>query len=297
MEEEWVISPREIFIHKDPKKNILGKGQFGVVTKGYWRGIPVALKQFDNIDPSKMKLMMNEFSTMTKLHHPNIIQLLGYFESPYTIVMEYISRGSMSEFLKRYPWTTIHTKISFIMDIAKGLAYLHARKPSFIIHRDIKPSNFLVTQDYHIKIADFGICKMLSNHWAERSEDNLPSLQGVDATAKVGTLFYMAPELVLAKKSVIHYDSSVDIYSLGAVMYEVMENIKLYSSDIESVEDLIYIHERRIRPSFFYTPDFLKKIILLCLNHDSRQRPTAILLLNYLEREVHRRWWIRFRIF
>jgi serine/threonine protein kinase len=107
----------------------------------------------------------------------------------------------------------------------------------------------------------------------------------------------MAPELVLAKKSVIHYDSSVDMYSLGAVMYEVMENIKLYSSDIESVEDLIYIHERRIRPSFFYTPDFLKKIILLCLNHDSRQRPTAILLLNYLEREVHRRWWIRFRIF
>jgi serine/threonine protein kinase len=295
--EEWIISRNEIYKHPDSKKNILGKGQFGVVTKGYWRGIPVALKQFNNLDPSKMKLMKNEFSTMTKLHHPNIIQLLGYFDSPYTIVMEYIRRGSLSEFLKQHPWTTIHTKISFIMDIAKGLAYLHARKPSFIIHRDIKPSNFLVTQDYHIKIADFGICKMLSNDWAERSDDNLPALQGIDATAKVGTLFYMAPELVLARQSVIHYDSSVDMYSLGAVMYEIMEKEKLYSSHVDSVEDLIILHERRIRPSFFYTPRFLQNIILLCLNHDSRQRPTAILLLKYLRRERGRRWWIRYRIF
>jgi predicted Ser/Thr protein kinase len=72
MEEEWVISPREIFIHKDPKKNILGKGQFGVVTKGYWRGIPVALKQFDNIDPSKMKLMMNEFTSRLEKESKNL---------------------------------------------------------------------------------------------------------------------------------------------------------------------------------------------------------------------------------
>lgn len=293
--DEWVISRKEI--HVNPKHNILGSGQFGIVTKGYWRGTTVALKQFNHLDSSKMKLMINEFSTMTRLHHPNIIQLLGYFESPYTIVMEYIPRGSLCEFLEKNPWTTMYTKVSFIMDIAKGLAYLHARKPSFIIHRDIKPSNFLVTEDYHIKITDFGICKMLSNEWTEKcSNDNLPALQGTDATARVGTLFYMAPELVLAKKAITHYDSSVDMYSLGAVMYEIFEKKKLYSH-IECVEDLIFIHERRIRPYFFYTPRFLQKIILSCLHHETCQRPTALVVLNYLCTETHRRWWIRYRIF
>ena len=77
--EEWIISRNEIYKHPDSRKNILGKGQFGVVTKGYWRGIPVALKQFNNLDPSKMKLMKNEFSTMTKITSSKHYPALGLF--------------------------------------------------------------------------------------------------------------------------------------------------------------------------------------------------------------------------
>lgn len=286
---EWIINNKEINMEK---KFILGKGQFGTVYAGEWRGLIVAIKKFDNLDKNKIKLMENEFNVMTKLHHPNIIQLLGYIENPFSIVMEYIPKGCLRNYLKTHSWTSVQLKIRFMMDIAKGLAYLHARKPSFIIHRDIKTTNFLVTKDLHVKIADFGICKILENQYVVKSQENLQYLQDIDATANVGTLYYMAPELVVKQKTT-HYNASVDIYSFGCVMYEVFEGNKLFDF-ISNREEYINVILSQQRPEFFRTKKFIKKIILQCLDKNPLRRPTAIWILKYFQHYYKSKWWLKF---
>jgi serine/threonine protein kinase len=286
---EWIINNKEINMER---KFILGKGQFGTVYAGEWRGLVVAIKKFDNLDKNKVKLMENEFNVMTKLHHPNIIQLLGYVENPFSIVMEYIPKGCLRNYLKTHAWTTVQLKMRFMMDIAKGLAYLHARKPSFIIHRDIKTTNFLVTKDLQVKIADFGICKILENQYIVKSQENLQYLQDIDATANVGTLYYMAPELVVKKKTT-NYNASVDIYSFGCVMYEVFEGNKLFDF-ISNREEYINVILSQQRPEFFRTKKFIKKIILQCLDKNPLRRPTAIWILKYFQHYYKSKWWLKF---
>jgi serine/threonine protein kinase len=286
---EWIINNKEIHMEK---KFILGKGQFGTVYGGEWRGLIVAIKKFDNLDKNKIKLMENEFNVMTKLHHPNIIQLLGYVENPFSIVMEYIPKGCLRNYLKKHLWTTVQLKMRFMMDIAKGLAYLHARKPSLIIHRDIKTTNFLVTKDLHVKIADFGICKILDNQYIAKSQENLQYLQDIDATANVGTLYYMAPELVVKKKTT-NYNASVDIYSFGSVMYEVFEGNKLFDF-ISNREEYINVILSNERPEFFRTKKFIQKIILQCLDKNPLKRPTAIWILKYFQHYYKSKWWLKF---
>jgi len=287
---EWIIHESEVFIDT---KNILGEGQFGIVYKGEWRGLIVAIKRFSHLDENKKKLVENEFKAMTKLHHPNIIQLLGIIQKPFSIVMEYLPEGSLSMYLKKHPWTSFDRKLLFMMDIAKGLAYLHARKPSFIIHRDIKPTNFLVTKDLQIKIADFGICKILETDLIQKSQENLQYIQDIHATSNVGTLYYMAPELVV-KQKITHYSASVDIYSFGSVMYEIFEGRKIFHF-CENREEFIGILSKHYQPRIQKSLPFIKKIILDCLSHNPLKRPTALGVLKYFQYHRKKKWWLKFR--
>ena len=82
----WVI-PREM-IQVD-ETQILGKGKYGNVYLGNWLGTPVAIKHFEEYLPLEIKsIIQREFSTMTRIHHPHVCQLLGYTEEPFQIVME-----------------------------------------------------------------------------------------------------------------------------------------------------------------------------------------------------------------
>ena len=270
---EWIINENEVYVYKN---QILGKGQFGTVYKGEWRGLIVAIKQFEKLDANKRKLVENEFTAMTKIHHPNIIQLLGIIQNPFSIVMEYIPNGCLFDYLNNHQWTSLDRKVLFMMDIAKGLAYLHARKPSFIIHRDIKPKNFLVTKDLQIKIADFGICKILKNDICKKSQENLQYITDITATSNVGTLYYMAPELVV-KEKITHYTASVDIYSFGSVMYEIFEGHKIYEF-CENREQFINIILRRCHPNFEHSRPFIKKLIIRCLDYKRSKK-----------------WWLKLR--
>jgi serine/threonine protein kinase len=160
---------------------------------------------------------------MTKLHHPNIVQFLGYIDDPFILVIEYIPRGdlmkSMSKFYKS-------TKINIAKDILRGLIYMHNRKPYPLVHRDIKTSNILLTESKGAKIADFGLAKFYNIN-KNVSSDNLVSLESnydkSELTNEVGTERYMAPEI----GSDTGYNYKVDIYSCGIVFYELFEG-KIY---------------------------------------------------------------------
>lgn len=290
MTDEWILDKNEIEIMYD---QVLGKGEFGIVYKAKWRGMIVAAKQFKDLDVHKIKLMQNEFEAMTKLHHPNIIQLLGYINDPFTIIMEYLSKGSLSSYILKK--TSLKTKIKFMIDIALGLTYLHQRKPSYIIHRDIKPSNFLITNDLHVKIVDFGLCKILrsSQSFIKKSQEKITSLENISGTANVGTLYYMAPELIHYTNENILYNSNVDIYSFGSVMYEIFEKCKIFNhvSSRKKFLELIFTNET---PTFNKSPFFIKNLIIQCLDHDPSKRPNAISVLNELDSILKKYWWLKY---
>ena len=90
---DWEIPPWELFIFKD---RILGVGSFATVYLSKWRETFVVAKVIkENICQQEKNLVLREFDIMTKIHHPNIVQFLGYIDDPFIIVMEYIPKGDL----------------------------------------------------------------------------------------------------------------------------------------------------------------------------------------------------------
>ena len=100
---------------------------------------------------------------------------------------------------------------------------MHSRN---IYHRDLKPQNILITKKGEVQIADFGLSRMILNHKRTFSKE-------------IETLWYRSPELLLGQK---HYDSGVDIWSLGCIMYELAEGKVLFKGDCE-ISQLFKIFE------------------------------------------------------
>ena len=211
---DWEIPPWELFIFEN---HVLGEGSFGKVYLAKWRETFVVAKIINQEVCENKEFILREIDIMTKLHHPNIVQFLGYINVPFIIIMEYIPNGNLLEQIK---YLKYKKKLSIMMDVLQGLAYFHNRRPQSLIHRDIKPTNILLTPSYRAKITDFGISKLYS---LERKN----SFTGIDVinkeselTADVGTMRYRAPETY---NSNIEYDNKVDIYSFGVLLYEMFE--------------------------------------------------------------------------
>ena len=241
---DWEIAPWELFIFKD---KLLGEGAFSKVYLAKWRETFVVAKVIkEEILYEKKFLILREIDIMSKLHHPNIVQFLGYIDDPFIIVMEYIPNNNLQE---NYGSLYKTTKISIMKDILKGLAYLHNRKPCSLIHRDIKPTNIILTNSKVAKITDFGLSKFYSLT-KTFSNTNLAGLDGKfnelyenDLTSDVGTFRFMAPEM----KNQEEYTNKADIYSCGALLYELFENKKFID---------------KLQITWYKTPKIIKNIII-----------------------------------
>ena len=259
---DWEIPPWELFIYQN---ELLGEGSFSKVYLAKWRETLVVAKVLDeNICKQKKELVLREFNTMTKLHHPNIVQFLGYIDNPFIIVMEYIPKGDL---LTNIPKLSKTQKMNIMKDILKGLVYIHNRKPYSLIHRDIKPTNILLTNSKVAKITDFGLSKFYCLEKIN-SHENLVQLgeeENMEFTTPVGTERYMAPEAQISG----NYNNKVDIYSCGILLYELFENKR-------------YIPGSKM--SWFWTPKKIKNIIIeKMLNSNPDDRSEALSLLRILE--------------
>ena len=200
---------------------------------------------------------------MTKLHHPNIVQFLGYIDEPFIIIMEYIPNNDLLSFINLKKLKKSEKK-KIMRDILQGIVYIHNRKPYSLIHRDIKPTNILLTNSKVAKITDFGISKFYNKKIFDISNnESYETLHDNDLTKDVGTHRYMAPEL---KNDNTKYTNKIDIYSCGILLYELFEN-KRYNPN-ETLK-------------WYYTPKKIKNIILndmLC--SDPKERKSALDILD-----------------
>lgn len=261
---DWEIPPWELFIFED---RLLGEGGFSKVYLAKWRETFVVAKVLrQEVIKEKKNLILREIDIMSKLHHPNIVQFLGYIDDPFIIIMEYIPNNNLQV---NYNLLTKSLKISIAKDILRGLAYVHNRKPYSVIHRDIKPTNIILTNSKLAKITDFGlskfysITKTFSNTKLSNLDISSNELYENDLTNEVGTYRYMAPEM----KKQLAYTNKVDIFSCGALLYELFENKRFI--------DKLNLH-------WYKTPKNFKTIILnnmLQDNPDDRLDALSILRL------------------
>ncbi len=193
---------------------LLGQGGMGVVYKARQPALDriVALKILppaDAMSPDFVERFRREARALAKLSHPNIVAVFECGEQGglYYFVMEYVDGANLRALLESKKFTAAEA-LAIVPHLCDALEYAHEEG---VIHRDIKPENLLIDKRGRVKIADFGLAKLL------RREALDVSLT-ISGTA-LGTLRYMAPEQMEKPETVDH---RADIYSLGVVIYEML---------------------------------------------------------------------------
>ncbi|HEX4349093.1 MAG TPA: serine/threonine-protein kinase, partial [Verrucomicrobiae bacterium] len=192
---------------------LLGKGGMGAVYKARQPGLDrmVALKILPSqtaSGPGFVERFNREARALARLNHPNIVAVYEFGTAnglPY-FIMEFVDGLNLRE-LERAGKLTAREALQIVPQICEALQFAHDEG---IVHRDIKPENILLDKKGRVKIADFGIAKILSS----TPEADLTSTQGA-----IGTPHYMAPEQMEKPTTVDH---RADIFSLGVVFYEML---------------------------------------------------------------------------
>ncbi|KAK4485335.1 hypothetical protein RD792_007972 [Penstemon davidsonii] len=206
-------------------KQKLGQGGFGTVFKGKLSNdILVAVKVLNNIKGNGEEFI-NEVATIGKIHHVNVVRLIGYCADGYkrALVYEFLQNDSLEKYISSgkqgttLGWEKLH-KIA--LGIAKGLHYLHQGCNQRILHFDIKPHNILLDQNLNPKVADFGLAKLCSK---EQSV--------VTMTAARGTVGYIAPEVFSRNFGKVSYKS--DIYSFGMLLLDLVGGRKNFQAEAQ----------------------------------------------------------------
>ncbi|XP_062085231.1 probable serine/threonine-protein kinase PBL25 [Humulus lupulus] len=197
---------------------LLGEGGFGRVYKGtiLATGQVVAVKQLDRNGLQGNKDFLSEVSTLSLIHHPNLVNLIGYCADgdQRLLVYEYVAgRCLNNHLLDREPNQKVldwFTRIKIGFGIATGLEYLHEKANPPVIYRDLKSANVLLDDDLNPKLSDFGLANL------GRGGDTHIS------SRVMGTYGYSAPEYTRGGQLTLHSD----IYSFGVVFLELITGRK-----------------------------------------------------------------------
>ena len=211
----------------------LGRGGMGVVYKARQKALNrfVALKILAperSTDPGFAERFTAEARTLASLNHPNIVTIHDFGESGgfYHLVMEYVDGVNLRQAMTAGRFTP-EQALAIVPPVCEALQYAHDHG---VVHRDIKPENLLLDQQGRVKVADFGIAKLLGSATAggpgTTAADTVPvnappaGAVGPDTlgASAAGTPQYMAPE----QRARGPVDHRADIYSLGVVLYELL---------------------------------------------------------------------------
>jgi len=260
----------------------LGKGSYGVVYKVRHKGMisvilvsndVLVMKQIniDQMEPLQKQEVLNEAKILQSLDSPYIV---GYHDSfiedeKLCIVMEYCEKGDLGQLLKARNKHYIEENVilKYFIEVCLALYYLHGKKT---LHRDVKTMNMFLTKDFHIKLGDLGVAKVLNQ-------------TSSFAHTIVGTPYYLSPEVCQE----LPYTYKSDIWALGCALYEMCalkhpfeakNQIALVMKIVKSTYDPL--------PAIYSKE--LNEIVSKCLQKNYKKRPSVndILALPFIQQKA-----------
>ncbi|CAL9115768.1 unnamed protein product [Musa textilis] len=201
--------------NKFDASNKLGDGGFCTVYKGKLQdGRTVAVKRLYENNYRRLEQFMNEIQILSRLRHQRLVILYGctsHHSRELLLVYEFVSNGTLAHHLHGSPASqdilTWPTRLRIAIETADALAYLHAVNPP-VIHRDVKTNNILLDSNFHVKVADFGLSRLIPKDVTHIS------------TAPQGTPGYLDPEY----HQLFQLTDKSDVYSFGVVLFELISS-------------------------------------------------------------------------
>eukprot|EP00899_Mesostigma_viride_P014737 jgi/Mesvir1/23264/Mv12878-RA.1 len=259
---------------------LVGEGAFGRVYAATWRGDPVAVKVLSgaaarSLDDKMIREFRRELATMARLTpHPNVLRMVGACSAPsapLALVSELCSQGSL--------WALLHSPDVFLSWVqvlamargaAEGLAHLHGCNPP-ILHRDLKSSNLLLDDHFQVKVADFGLSRVMAH--------------AQTMTGGCGTFQWMAPEVLAHQR----YSERADVYSFGILLWE-MSTRQVPFDGMSGMQAAMAVMGRGLRPPLPpTTPAPLAALIRRCWDPIPLSRPVMseiVATLTQMQAEV-----------
>jgi hypothetical protein len=289
----WDIPRDEVTLHE----RIDGEtpGSYGEVYRATYRDGTVAVKYLNEImlsDPQIKKSFERELEVMRGIRHRNVIMFVGagHVEieengekvlHPF-LVVEFMSRGTLKKVLDAEEISlSYRDKVSFALDAARGLQYLHSLSPPRI-HRDMKSANLLVSHSWVVKVSDFGSARVVREE-GERQPTNRQRYLAENATTPLlqsdllltrdtGSLLWRAPEIFAMQ----NYGTSADVYSYGIVLWEILSREVPYRDHcFRWIKDISMAVQGGTRPTLPpNAPTLYVQLIKDCWQTNPDTRPT-----------------------
>ncbi|GLJ30368.1 hypothetical protein SUGI_0600860 [Cryptomeria japonica] len=285
----YTLRDLEIATNCFQDENVIGEGGYGIVYKGILpNGNSIAVKNLLNNKGQAEKEFRVEVEAIGRVRHKNLVRLNGYCAegAHRMLVYEFVDNGNLEQWLHgdvgpSSPLTW-EIRMRIILGTAKGLAYLHEGLEPKVVHRDIKSSNILLDRQWHAKVSDFGLAKLLGSE------------KSYVTTRVMGTFGYVAPEY--ASTGMLNERS--DVYSFGVLIMEIISGRSPVdygrpAGEVNLVEWLkMMVGSRRseevVDPLMEEKPSAraLKRALLVslrCVDPDANKRPKMGHVIHMLE--------------
>ncbi|XP_034597921.1 rust resistance kinase Lr10 isoform X2 [Setaria viridis] len=272
-------------------KERVGQGAFGSVYKGKLpNGVPVAVKTLEN-SIGESEEFINEVATIGRIHHANIVRLLGFCSegTRRALIYEFLPNKSLEKYIFLCGLNTSQEllvpekMLDIAIGIARGMEYLHQGCNQRILHFDIKPHSILLDYNLNPKISNFGLAKLCTR------DQSIVTL-----TAARGTMGYIAPEIYSPNFGGISYKS--DVYSFGMLVLEMVSGRRNSDQSIENQNEVYlpqWIYDRVVtgqdltltRGKTEEDKETVRKLAIValwCIQWNPQNRPSTTKVVNML---------------
>ena len=215
-------------------------------------------------DPDRLRRFETEARAVAALTHPHILAVhdMGTEDGLAFVVFELLEGRTLRRVLEAGPIAPRRVA-EYAVQVCRGLAAAHDKG---IVHRDLKPENLLLTRDGQVKILDFGLAKLVHGDESGSGETSTTT----DAGVVLGTAGYMSPEQARGRPA----DARSDLFSLGAVLYEMLSGRRPFAGDTaaDTLSAILHRDPPEITTGVGAVPAGVEKVVRRCLEKDPQER-------------------------
>ncbi|XP_071376395.1 insulin-like growth factor 1a receptor [Centroberyx affinis] len=279
--DEWEVAREKITMSRE-----LGQGSFGMVYEGIAKGVVkdepetrVAIKTVNETASMRERIeFLNEASVMKEFNCHHVVRLLGVVSQgqPTLVIMELMTRGDLKSHLRslRKENSTsqvlppLKKMIQMAGEIADGMSYLNANK---FVHRDLAARNCMVTEDFTVKIGDFGMTRDIyeTDYYRKGGKGLLP-------------VRWMSPESL--KDGV--FTTMSDVWSFGVVLWEIATLAEQPYQGMSNEQVLRFVMEGGLLDKPDNCPDMLFELMRMCWQYNPKMRPSFLEIISSIKDEL-----------